>query len=75
MSTWKKNDNLFYGTGDGYKTGYLDSSIDTWYSTIADVRLLPARLMPDEEHFAPPYDTHYDEDTDIFGLINSMSPC
>ncbi|CAO2649637.1 Nn.00g070220.m01.CDS01 [Neocucurbitaria sp. VM-36] len=41
-----------------------------WICPVADVELLPARLMLDKEHPAPPYDTHYDENTYICGTIN-----
>jgi len=41
-----------------------------WVCPLADVELLPARLMLDEEHSTPPYDTHYDENTYICGAIN-----
>lgn len=41
-----------------------------WICPLADVELLPARLMLDEEHSTPPYDTHYDENTYICGAIN-----
>ena len=41
-----------------------------WICAVADLELLPARLMLDEEHPTPPYDTHYDENTYICGLIN-----
>jgi len=34
-----------------------------------EVELLPARLMLDDEHLDPPYDTHYDENTYICGTI------
>jgi nucleoside phosphorylase len=42
-----------------------------WICPLADVELLPARLMLDEEHPTPPYDTHYDENTYICGTINN----
>lgn len=41
-----------------------------WICPVADLELLPARLMLDEEHPTPPYDTHYDENTYICGTIN-----
>lgn len=41
-----------------------------WICPVADVELLPARLMLDEEHNTPPYNTHYDENTYICGAIN-----
>ncbi|KAF2201833.1 kinesin light chain [Delitschia confertaspora ATCC 74209] len=41
-----------------------------WICPVADIELLPARLMLDEEHAAPPYDTHYDDNTYIFGMIS-----
>ncbi|KAF2198209.1 pfs domain-containing protein [Delitschia confertaspora ATCC 74209] len=41
-----------------------------WICPVADIELLPARLMLDEEHATPPYDTHYDENTYICGVIN-----
>lgn len=40
-----------------------------WVAPTADLHLLPARLMLDEEHPTPPYDTHYDENTYICGSI------
>lgn len=40
-----------------------------WICPVADVELLPARLMLDEEHSTPPYDTHCDENTYICGTI------
>jgi nucleoside phosphorylase len=40
-----------------------------WICPIADLELLPARLMLDEEHDTPPYDTHFDENTYVFGSI------
>ena len=40
-----------------------------WICPLADVELLPARLMLDEEHPTPPYNTHYDENTYICGTI------
>ncbi|KAF1835698.1 kinesin light chain [Decorospora gaudefroyi] len=41
-----------------------------WICPVADLELLPARLMLDEEHAAPPHDTHYDENTYICGTIS-----
>lgn len=41
-----------------------------WVCPLADVELLPARLMLDDEHLTPSYDTHYDENTYICGAIN-----
>ncbi|KAF2012943.1 hypothetical protein BU24DRAFT_465291 [Aaosphaeria arxii CBS 175.79] len=41
-----------------------------WICPVADVELLPARLMLDEEHPAPPYDTHFDDYTYICGSIS-----
>ncbi|KAF2624855.1 kinesin light chain [Macroventuria anomochaeta] len=41
-----------------------------WICAVADLELLPARLMLDEEHPVPPYDTHYDENTYICGSIS-----
>ena len=41
-----------------------------WICPVADIELLPARLMLDEEYPTPPYDTHYDENTYICGSIN-----
>lgn len=41
-----------------------------WICPVADVELLPARLMLDEEHKTPPYNTHYDENTYVCGAIN-----
>ncbi|KAF2197775.1 hypothetical protein GQ43DRAFT_451462 [Delitschia confertaspora ATCC 74209] len=45
----------------------MASSKQPLYCT--DYHLLPARLMLDEEHAVPPYDTHYDDNTYIFGKI------
>jgi len=41
-----------------------------WICPVADIELLPARLMLDEEYLTPPYDTHYDENTYVCGAIN-----
>ena len=41
-----------------------------WICPIADVDLLPACLMLDEEHLTPEYDTRYDDNTYIYGTIN-----
>ncbi|KAF1940357.1 kinesin light chain [Clathrospora elynae] len=41
-----------------------------WICPVADIEFLPARLMLDEEHPTPPYDTHYDENTYTCGTIN-----
>ncbi|KAF1950658.1 purine and uridine phosphorylase [Byssothecium circinans] len=41
-----------------------------WICPVADIELLPAQLMLDEEHTPPPYNTHYDENTYICGTIN-----
>lgn len=41
-----------------------------WICPVADVELLPARLMLDEELSPPPYNTHYDENTYICGTIS-----
>lgn len=41
-----------------------------WICPVADVELLPARLMLDEELPTPPYNTHYDENTYICGIIS-----
>lgn len=41
-----------------------------WMCPGADLELLPARLMLDEEHPTPPYDTYYDENTYVCGTIN-----
>jgi nucleoside phosphorylase len=41
-----------------------------WICPVANLELLPARLMLDDEHRTPPYDTHYDENTYICGTIN-----
>jgi nucleoside phosphorylase len=40
-----------------------------WICPVANLELLPALLMLDEEHPAPPYDTHYDENTYVCGTI------
>ncbi|KAH8702874.1 hypothetical protein GQ44DRAFT_764334 [Phaeosphaeriaceae sp. PMI808] len=42
-----------------------------WVCPLAGVELLPARLMLDEKHPTPSYDTHYDENTYICGTINA----
>jgi nucleoside phosphorylase len=41
-----------------------------WICPVADIELLPAQRMLDEEHTPPPYNTHYDENTYICGTIN-----
>ncbi|KAF2202607.1 hypothetical protein GQ43DRAFT_368770, partial [Delitschia confertaspora ATCC 74209] len=41
-----------------------------WICPVTDIELLPARLMLDEEHAPPQYDTHYDDNTYIFGKIS-----
>lgn len=41
-----------------------------WICPVADIELDPARLMLDEEHSTPQYNTHYDENTYICGTIN-----
>jgi nucleoside phosphorylase len=42
-----------------------------WICAVADLELLPARLMLDEWHRTPPlYDTRYDDNAYIFGSIN-----
>jgi nucleoside phosphorylase len=41
-----------------------------WICPVADLELLPARLMLDDEYPTPPYDTHYDENTYVCGTIN-----
>lgn len=40
-----------------------------WICPLADIELLPARLMLDEEHANPPYDTYHDENTYICGAV------
>lgn len=42
-----------------------------WICPVADIELLPARLMLDEEHKTPLYNTYYDENTYVCGAINS----
>jgi nucleoside phosphorylase len=42
-----------------------------WICPVADLELLPARLMLDEEYDPPQYDTHYDENAYIFGSIHN----
>ncbi|KAH9862955.1 hypothetical protein J1614_010732, partial [Plenodomus biglobosus] len=37
-----------------------------WICPVADIKLLPAPLMLDEQHSTPPYDTHYDKNTYIW---------
>lgn len=41
-----------------------------WICPVADLELLPARLMLDEEHERPKYNTYYDENTYVCGSIN-----
>lgn len=41
-----------------------------WICAVADLEQLPARLMLDEQHTVPPYDTYYDENTYTCGSIN-----
>ena len=41
-----------------------------WICPVADIELLPARLMLDEEYPTPLYNTHYDENTYVCGTIN-----
>ncbi|OAK95334.1 purine and uridine phosphorylase [Phaeosphaeriaceae sp. SRC1lsM3a] len=41
-----------------------------WICPVANLELLPARLMLDDEHHTPHYNTHYDENTYICGTIN-----
>ncbi|KAK3216150.1 hypothetical protein GRF29_8g2378422 [Pseudopithomyces chartarum] len=41
-----------------------------WICLVADIELLPAQLMLDERHTPPPYNTHYEENTYLCGLIN-----
>ena len=41
-----------------------------WICPLADVELVPARLMLDEEHPTPLYNTHFDENAYICGAIN-----
>ena len=41
-----------------------------WICPVADVELLPAYLMLDEEHLPPEYDAQYDDNTYIYGTIN-----
>lgn len=40
-----------------------------WICPVADLELLPARLMLDEEHDTPQYDTHFDDNTYVCGSI------
>lgn len=49
---------------------HCDDHHVAWICPVADLELLPARLMLDEEHSTPPYNTHYDENTYICGTIN-----
>jgi nucleoside phosphorylase len=42
-----------------------------WICPVPSLELLPARLMLDEEHPTPLYDTYYDENAYIFGSINN----
>lgn len=41
-----------------------------WICAVRDLELLPARLMLDEGHLAPSYDTEHNEYTYLFGEIN-----
>ncbi|KAI9777219.1 MAG: hypothetical protein M1816_004826 [Peltula sp. TS41687] len=41
-----------------------------WICPVADVNLPPARLMLEQRHPTPPYNTHYDENTYICGIIS-----
>lgn len=40
-----------------------------WISPLSDLELLPSRLMLDEEHEAPDYDTSYDDNVYICGTM------
>lgn len=40
-----------------------------WLALVADFELLPSRLMLDEEHGAPDYDTKYDDNVYTFGRM------
>jgi nucleoside phosphorylase len=40
-----------------------------WICPVADLELVPARLMLDEEHETPQYDTHFDDNTYVLGSI------
>jgi nucleoside phosphorylase len=55
--------------GEGKRLQRTDYHV-AWISPLPDVELLPSRLMLDEEHIPPLYDTHYDENTYIFGSIS-----
>jgi hypothetical protein len=53
-------------------TGKPNSCADyhvAWICAVADIELLPVRLMLDEKHPTPPYDTSYDDNTYICGTI------
>lgn len=41
-----------------------------WICAVANLEQLPARLMLDEEHTTPQYDTHYDDNAYICGSIS-----
>lgn len=56
-------------SGKGPQLRCVDYHV-AWICAVANLELLPARLMLDEEWPAPPYDTHYDENTYICGRIN-----
>lgn len=56
--------------GDRKRLG-CDEYHVAWICPVADLELLPARLMLDEEHEPPQYNTHYDENTYLFGSINN----
>ncbi|ORY67656.1 nucleoside phosphorylase domain-containing protein [Pseudomassariella vexata] len=40
-----------------------------WICPLPDIELLPSRLMLDEQHIPPSYDTSYDDNTYIFGAM------
>ncbi|KAI6440110.1 hypothetical protein MCOR15_011855, partial [Pyricularia oryzae] len=40
-----------------------------WIAPVSDLELLPSRLMLDEEHDAPDYDTAYDDNVYTCGAL------
>ncbi|KAK3216159.1 hypothetical protein GRF29_8g2374682 [Pseudopithomyces chartarum] len=40
-----------------------------WISPVSNLEMLPSRLMLDEEHDAPDYDTSYDENVYVYGTM------
>ncbi|KAL5936774.1 hypothetical protein ACKVV1_011473, partial [Pyricularia oryzae] len=44
-----------------------------WIAPVSDLELLPLRLMLDEEHDAPDYDTVYDDNVYIYGTFTGYN--